>query len=360
MENIIPKYQELILYIKNKIKEQEFLPGDKLYSENKLCEMFSLSRQTVRHAIALLEEEGIVRRVRGSGTYIKENIIEYKKRGNRIAVITTYVDSYIFPSTIRGIEEVLSKEDYIVEIAFTNNQYRRERMILEELVDREELAGIIMETTKSGLPNLNMDIYKEILKRKIPILFINSFYDGIDIPHVSIDDTMAGQVATDYLLELGHRKVGGIFKLDDGQGHLRYKGYVNALWKYNINEEDTPVIWLDTYEIQHLEEITLKLKRLDGCTGIVCYNDEVAFSLIDILKKMGYKVPDDKSIVGIDDSDLATIGEVEISSVPHPMEALGKKAAMNLISMIKNEKTNGTYEFPVSVVKRGSAKKIEG
>ena len=63
------KYQKLSNWIKQKIETGEWKSGQKLYSENELSEMFELSRQTVRHAIHVLEEEGLVERVRGSGTY---------------------------------------------------------------------------------------------------------------------------------------------------------------------------------------------------------------------------------------------------------------------------------------------------
>ena len=73
--------------------------------------MFHISRQTVRKALGFLEEQGVVRRVRGSGTYISYDRRENLERCNRIAVITTYVDSYIFPKIIQGIENVLLSGD---------------------------------------------------------------------------------------------------------------------------------------------------------------------------------------------------------------------------------------------------------
>ncbi len=64
------KYIFLVNWIKDRIGTRELRPGEKLYSENELSEMFDLSRQTVRHAIGILEAEGLVERIRGSGTYI--------------------------------------------------------------------------------------------------------------------------------------------------------------------------------------------------------------------------------------------------------------------------------------------------
>ena len=111
------KYQELIRYLDNLIETGELKAGDKLPSENRLSGMFGISRQTVRHAIGVLEEEGKVDRIKGSGTYVRDLGAMYPEKRSRIAVVTTYVDSYIFPKTIQGIEKVLYEKGYSVQIA---------------------------------------------------------------------------------------------------------------------------------------------------------------------------------------------------------------------------------------------------
>ena len=204
MDKASPKYLELVRWINTQIQEKKLTAGQKMYSENELKEMFGVSRQTVRHAISVLEGEGMIRRVRGSGTYINDNRFVNLSKRMRVAVVTTYVDGYIFPRTIQGIENVLLEEGYSVQIAFTNNQVGKEKTILEDILNRDEVAGIIVETTKSGIPNPNMKLYREILKRGIQVIFINSYYQGIDIPHVSINDKMAGYRMTKYLIDMGH------------------------------------------------------------------------------------------------------------------------------------------------------------
>ena len=118
MEEKQVKYKQLEQYIQQLMEEGTLKPGDKLYSENELCTMFNISRQTVRKAIGLLEEKGVLYRVRGSGTYISDNRKANLEQRNRIAVVTTYVDSYIFPKTIQGIESVLFEKGYSVQISF--------------------------------------------------------------------------------------------------------------------------------------------------------------------------------------------------------------------------------------------------
>ena len=107
MEKRQPKYVELVNWIREQIDGKKFLPGQRMYSENRLKEMFHVSRQTIRHAIGILEEEGVLVRKRGSGTYVSDIRQENLENKTGIAVVTTYVDGYIFPKTIQGIEEVL-------------------------------------------------------------------------------------------------------------------------------------------------------------------------------------------------------------------------------------------------------------
>lgn len=359
MKKSTPKYLAIVNWIKEQIEAKTLLPGQKIYSENELSEMFKLSRQTVRHSVSVLEKEGILRKVQGSGTYVADNRLTNLENKTRIAVITTYVDSYIFPRTIQGIENYLFENGYSVQIAFTNNVFAREKIILEDILNRNDVAGIIAEPTKSGLPNLNADLIEQITKRHIPVVFINSYYANSKVPHVSINDKEAGRKATEYLISMGHKKIGAILKLDDGQGHFRFIGYSKALSDAGFAYEDTNIVWVDTDEVKHLEKTKGKLlERLGDCTGLVCYNDEVAFSLIEIFKKEGIKVPDDISIVSIDNSDLAVMGEVSLTSIPHPMERLGEKAADNLIKLMKDPNFDANYEFDEDIVVRDSVKRI--
>jgi len=360
MTNDMPKYMELANWIQNQIETGELVPGQKMYSENKLSGMFGLSRQTVRHAIAVLEKEQMLKKVKGSGTYVKEDFsTESPAKRKRIAVIMTYLDGYIFPKTIRAIEHALFEQSYSVQIAFTNNLVSRERTILKDILEKDEVAGIIVETTKSALPNPNIDYYNKILEKKIKVIFINSFYPALDIPHVSMNDKKAGWLAANYLIQKGHRNITGIFKLDDGQGHQRYAGFIEAMIQADIPYDESKIFWIDTVDIKHIFRTREKIMhRLEGCSGVVTYNDEVAFELMKVLKSEGIRVPEDLSIVSVDDSELAVMDRVKLTSVPYPMEKLGELAVHNLLEMIHKPGFDGNYEFDVQIIERDSVKEL--
>lgn len=353
------KYQKIVDWVRRQVEEGTYKPGEKLKSENELCRMFGLSRQTVRHALGILEEEGMVVRRRGSGTYIDDGRFAGAAGRTRIAVVTTYVDSYIFPRTIRGIENYLFERGYSVQIAFTSNLLERERVILEDLAERDDVAGIIIEATKSGLPNPNLPLIKRLCERNIPILFINSFYPQLKLPHVTLNDRLAAELAVKYLADAGHRRIGALMKFDDGQGHLRYAGYLDTCRRLGIPAGDERMVWLDTEGEAHLNDYRDRiLRNFKDCTAVFCYNDKLAIRLEALLKEEGIEVPEDLSLISIDDSELAWLADTRLTSVRHPTDRLGEKAAENLLLMIENKNFDGNYEFVTEIVERDSVKKI--
>lgn len=354
------KYKAVYNWVMENINSGELKMGAKLPSENELSSRFGLSRQTIRHAIDILEREQLVSRVRGSGTYVGgAGRQERQERYMNIAVISTYVDSYIFPPVLRGIERVLSGKGYTTQIAFTGNKLTREQEILSNLIDKDIIDGLIVEPAKSALPNPNLHYYRELMKRNVPVLCFNCNYPELGLPCVALNDAQVGRRAVEYLVKAGHRRIGGIFKCDDGQGHLRYKGFMRGIQEAGLKAKDRNVVWIDTEAMLDMESWADYLfNRLEDCTALVCYNDEVAYILSGICEKRRISIPDRLSLISIDNSELCTLADVAITSMPHPMEALGRKAAENIIKMIENPCFDGNYLFDTDVVERDSVKKF--
>ena len=359
MAEKLPKYMKVVKWIKEGIESEELKAGDKLYSENQLSSMLSMSRQTIRHGISKLEQEGIVESVQGSGTYITKKKKKKRKKTLNIAVVTTYVDRYIFPSVIKEMERVISDAGFFTQIAFTNNTQEGEFSILKKFLDNNVVDGIIIEPTKSALPNPNVELYQEIIEEKLPLIFINSYYPQLDLPYVAMDDKKAGLLAVNHLIEAGHTKIAGIFKSDDLQGHLRYSGYMEGMQEANLTVYDDNIIWIDTEDTNNMKDNEMRiLNRIKSCTACVCYNDEVAISIINICKNNNIRVPEQLSLVSIDDSDLATLSELPLTSVAYPVKELGKKAAENLLKIIEDYNFDGSHKFLPTISIRDSVKRV--
>lgn len=353
------KYEEIILWVQKQIDSGVLRYKDKLPPEKDLMEKFNVSRQTVRRALKTLGDEGVVESRRGSGTYVCEKKRVRSGREVRIAAMLTCADTYIFPSILKGMEEIFSEAGCVLQISVTDNAVEKERMILREFLRNRSIDGLIAETVRSGLPNPNLELYREMEKAGIPVLFINSFYRELDCPHVSMDDSRAGYLAARHLLECGHTRIGGIFKADDGQGHLRYAGYTRALMERDIKVKGRNIIWMDSEEIHEMEgEGSRILKRLEDCTACVCYNDEIAYRLVSLLRNEGKRIPDDLSIVGIDNSSLARFCMVPLTSVNNPAEELGRTAAEQMVRCVTGGEPMETIELKPELVVRQSVRVV--
>jgi GntR family transcriptional regulator of arabinose operon len=360
--NELSKHAALSQWIKENIISGKFPVGEKIPSENELASQFGYSRQTVRQAIGTLVSEGILVREQGSGTYVSiPGIKSPSEKSLRVGVITTYLDDYIFPSIIHGIEEVLTEKNYTLTLGITHNKPSDEENCLHQMM-QSGVDGLIIEGTKTALPNSNDRLYQQLKENNIPTVFINGYYNNYKDSYIVMDDVKAGEMVTDILLQNGHSRIGGIFKSDDIQGLKRYEGIQKSIKRAKKSMNDNSIIWYTTEDFQYLFEGSMDkvlLDRIKGTTGIVCYNDQVAAALNRLLKRNGLSVPEDISIVSFDNSFLAKEMVCNLTSVVYPSKKIGKKAAQLLLKCMDNPLISEQIKIEPTIKVRNSVKYIE-
>ncbi|GAE92148.1 transcriptional repressor [Gracilibacillus boraciitolerans JCM 21714] len=202
------KYKKIKQSIKSKILEGLIVPYQKISSETELMEQFSVSRHTVRLALGgELVNEGWLYREQGAGTFCSdrsslEQNQQYELPTKSIAIVTTYISEYIFPSIIRGAESYLSEQGYHVSIFNTNNKYKQEKRILTNII-AGKYDGVIIEPTNSASSNPNLIYYLDLEKKHIPYVMINASYEELEPVSFMMDDVKGGYLQTKYLLERG-------------------------------------------------------------------------------------------------------------------------------------------------------------
>ncbi|WP_058308904.1 GntR family transcriptional regulator [Gracilibacillus massiliensis] len=339
------KYSIVKQAIKSQILDGTFQPHQKISSESELMKQFGVSRHTVRLAIGDLVNQGWLYREQGAGTFCadrsKEDNASLIQQKN-IAIITTYISDYIFPSIIRGAESHLSEQGYQVSLFSTNNDHNNERKFLEKILT-QHFDGVIIEPTRSAITNPNINYYLNLERQNIPYLMINAFYDELEPFHIVMDDEKGGTIQTEHLIELGHINILGFFKNDDIQGTKRLKGYLKAHRKHQIEILPNNIITYNTEE-KNTKPVEVLRKMLQEPkekrpTAIVCYNDELAIKLLDAIREAQLKVPENISIVGFDDSFMAEVTEVKLTTVSHPQSEMGRLAAKVILDMIKQLKS---------------------
>lgn len=335
-----PKYQRVKEHIVDYILNNNLKYNDPIKSEIELMKEFDVSRHTIRKAIGDLVNEGWLYKHQGRGTFVANTEPKSPGKGKLIGVITTYIKDYIFPEIISGIEGVLSEQGYSIILGNTNNNIEKEREILKNML-KHHLSGLIVEPTKSIFPNHNQDLFLRLQSQGVPILFIHATYQNVNASYVIEDDQKAGYLATKHLIENGHRRIAGIFKQDDMQGHGRYSGYLQALREAGLDLGEGDVLWyttenknqvMDKKNYKTLEELVA------GCSGLVCYNDQISMGVIQQLAQLGKTVPKNLSLVSFDNSDIANKGEVKLTTIAHPKGMLGEKAGLHMLSLIQKKK----------------------
>lgn len=363
----LKKYEIVMNFIKGQVEKGILRPGDKIPSEHDIANEFDVSRHTVRKAISELQIEGAIFTEQGRGTFIAEpRTFEDSKPTNApkvIGMIAAYINDTTFPRILRGIDNTVGKSEYSIYWSCTRNNVETEAECLRSMIDHQ-VSGIIVEPTHSAWPNPNIYLYERIREHGIPVLFIHGYYSNMhdDVNYVIVDDVDAGYKAVKHLIDMGHKKIGGIFKSDDMQGYARHDGYIKGVREAGLRENEANVVWMDsTPENDMFNEtvITNKyLERLSDCTALVCYNDDAALALAKGMEGLGYHIPEDCSIVAFDNNKLSDAYKTPFSSMAHPKEYLGELAGESIIHLIKRPSEMVQKVLKVDLIEKASVERI--
>lgn len=311
----------------------------KLPTEQELCAKYLVSRQTIRMALGLLEEKGIITRKQGSGSYFTGRSATPQK--DAIGILISSDQEYIYPDVLHDIESKLSENGFSSSIFPTGNQISREREILLKLL-KNPLRGIIVEGCKSAFPNPNIDLYRKLVKKGCLLVFLYNYYPNFsDCICIKDNNEDGSAMLVQYLAGQGHTAIGGIFKYDDMQGIERYQGFMEAMRDLGLPLSDSHVCWYGTPELDMLTENkdTRFLRKmaeesLSSCTAVICHNDLIAYYLADELLLAGCQLPEDMAIAAFDNSYFSSSGIPTVTTLSHQPHEMGTKAADAIIKKL--------------------------
>jgi len=286
---------------------------------------------------------------------------------------------YRYNSLAKGMREGLSynvgviiSEKYFSDNAFYHKLYQC--LVIEfakmsyscilELISLSsernlDMPNILANNKVDGLivlGQLNNDYIDSIAKAKVPYLFLD-FYNNNYVDDSIVSDSVYGTyILTNYLIEQGHRRIAFVGEILATSSILdRYLGYYKSLLENGIEFRKDWVI-KDRDENGTLMDVELPKDMPDA---FVCNCDEVAYLLIEQLKREGYKVPDDVSVVGFDDYIFASLSNPQITTFCISMDTMGEMAADALVRKIKDENYKiGRKVISGDIVIRDSVKTI--
>ncbi len=340
------KYMELADRLREQIVSGTFSPNAQLPTEQELSRQFDLSRDTVRKAIAVLEQEQLLYKIKGSGTYVQSAsavMMQSRTTSRRIGIMMNDIDSYIFPSIVKGINRILDEAGYTAVIQITANQISKERAILEGFLS-DDYAGLIIEPTKAALPQVNYDLYQKLSVSR-PAILIHGKIPTLPLSSVTMGDERGARKLTEYLLHEGHRDISIFCKYDEQTGTSRYLGFAKAFQYADLPIPDNNIFWLPSEYLSTLFSDPLPLavrQALERSTAVICHDDRLALALKKyLLTHSEYR--QDMVICGFDDSQIAK--DNRLISVAHPKEAFGAYVAARLLDKLTDPCLDVSHDF---------------
>ena len=327
-----PLYRQLADEIRRQIKDGEILPGQKLMSESEMLKEYGVGRLTIRNALQLLVSEGLLKKAQGKGTFCAEA----EERSNlNVQVFLNMTDTYFIPYYVRGISEVLSRSNSNFLISDTRDDDRTLCALLENVTSKNT-SGVIVQCTDECLNDEVNEritgIMRELAGSGIPVIILDGRLNDVNVSNFTLDEIAGGMRAAEHLAAFGHQKCAFLNFETHRDSRLRYQGFVDGASKYRM---DVPL------EISCKNEWEAEMLRAvrDGVTGIFAYNDNAALRCIMALKREGYGVPEDVSVLGFDDTYLALACDPQLTSLIHPKEQMGRDAAETLLTMLATGNT---------------------
>jgi DNA-binding LacI/PurR family transcriptional regulator len=271
-------------------------------------------------------------------------------RTNTIGVIAPFISRWYFSQALSGVEQSL-REGGMDLLLYNFAQVDARQRIFQQ----KKLVGKVDGLIVVSLPPTEKE-FQSILGLGIPVALLG--VPDTRCSSVSIDDVAGAEVATEYLVEMGHRDIAIMVGQDELMFEFkvssqRRQGFLNVLERHKItfNPNFELVADFDSNTAEHAMTEFLRRKKLP--TAIFCESDEMAFGVMRALKKKGLRVPEDMSVIGYDNHDFAEI--VGLTTVAQPVQFLGQLVASQIMANI--EKPGGKVsqiKVPTSLEIRSS------
>ena len=349
-----PKYEQLRRHLYQQIREGVYPINARLPSEEELAGRFKVARGTVRQAIQRLEKEGVVETVHGVGTFARRTT-EFS---------ATRMVSFIYTDTML---DPFTNEFYLPILSGAVKEARKHRIKVlytffspEEMLEDEELffshigdGCIIMRR----VPERTM---ARLHENSIPFVLIGNVAHETAENAVIADNVTGGRLATEHLLRLGHRRILHLsHDMDTVSGPSRQQGYLDALAEAGIPHDRRLVIRCD-------KERRSLYRKLDGLrakgveyTAVFAASDHRAILALDYFRDHGIRVPEDVSVIGMDDLSISSHPPYNLTTVRVDKERMGRETVDLMLRILQTPgRPPQTITTDVALVERESCRAL--
>ena len=251
-----------------------------------------------------------------------------------VGVIAPYFTQASFVERLRGVDSVLSQTEYDLALFSVENVASRDRLF-QSVPRRERVDGVIVITLS---PNSKQA--RDMLASGVPVVLVDAEHSRFSC--VTENSVAGGKLATKHLLDLGHTRIGYIS--DDfansfsgkSRGLLRYEGYVEGLKEAGLAPDETVVRAHGNNLRMDARRMATELLSLPNRpTAIFAFSDMYAIGAIEAARALNLRVPQDVSVIGYDDIEMAEL--IGLTTVSQSLFDSGKIGAERLVQLMREE-----------------------
>lgn len=271
------------------------------------------------------------------------------KRTYTIGAIIPTMDNAIFARGLQAFQEELHKRGYTLLVASSAFDERTEAEQIRNLVARGADGLLLIGYDRDA------EIYDFLDQRNVPAMHAWAYSESDPRPAVGFDNRASMRALVDQVLDLGHKDIAVISAImhRNDRAAERLAGVRDALAARNMS---TNVPTVETpYDVDNgAAAFSELMSQMPQPTAIICGNDVLAVGAIQRADEMGLRVPQDVSITGFDDIELARIVTPPLTTVHVPHAQMGRSAASTLIELIEGQGDGTPVKLDSHVVNRAS------
>lgn len=339
-------YEQIKQNILDDIHSGRLERGDKLPSEREMCEIYSVSRATVRQAIFDLVSEGILETFPGKGTFVKQATPLDRNQTKNVAFIRcvrhahspSIADGSFYTSILEGIEKTAASQG-VHCLVRTINEVTPDLQSLEELVAKVD--GLICAELRTPA------FLRRLQEFKRPLVLVSPSVVTDEVDVVEIDNVGGAYQGVKHLIDLGHRRIAFVGGPSDSRpSNEREAGYLKAMEEAGLLDQAQTLHlggW-DAEDGYRSAALLLGEREARRPTAIFAASDVLAMGVYHAIQEAGLQVGSDVSVLGFDDIALAVQCRPPLSTVHVRKVEMGKNAVKLLWDWINEER-----DYPLRV-----------
>lgn len=305
----------------------------------------AISAETTSRIRKLAQEMGYIPNI------VAQNLLA--QRTQTVGMVITSIADPFITRVVDGVESVARSAGYSVFLGCSQNNPEQEMTVVETF-HRRRVDAIIVTSSRVG------SLYTSQLDQiQVPIVLINNQGQGKYLYSVAVDDTQGAQLAVEHLIALGHRRIGYVgIESRPKSNRRRLEGYQTALKERGISSEPDLIFvageGVDFERGKKGAEILLTRQ----VTAAFCYNDMIAIGFVDGCRQQGVAIPEELSVVGFDDIEVASYVTPALTTIHQSRLQLGQLAMEMALDLLDGQLVFN-QRLPCHLVSRQSTHKFK-